>query len=128
VTRHARSGNWRGRANQGSRERLAGSRRRRRADAALEGEVRWIDREQDVIHVIVTAAPSEAPELVGKVVEIGYARPRLRLHIRDRDGDGRLDGDDMALGDRVRAKGFRLRRDSDGAIELRIEARRLDAT
>lgn len=126
MTRQARSGNWRGRANQGSREGRR-SRRQGRARATLDGEVRWIDREQDVIHVLVEDADGPASPLVGKVVEIGYARPSLRLRISDRDRNGRLEGDDMALGDRVRASGCRVLDAGEETGAARVEARRIEA-
>jgi hypothetical protein len=126
MTKHTRSGSWRGRGNQGSRERRRGAGREPR-QLQLEGEVRWIDREADVVHVLVTGAVAGAKELVGETVEIGYARPRLRLRIRDRDGDGRLDGDDMALGDSIRASGFRIERGPDGRASTRLAVRRIEA-
>jgi len=122
MTRQAGRGSWRGRANQGSRERKRAGRHSPRLE--LEGEVRWIDRDADVVHVQVSGASPEAAALVGRVVEIGYARPRLRLRIRDRDGDGRLDGDDMALGDKIRASGFAL---PAGGGETRLTVRRIEA-
>ena len=122
MTRQAGLGSWRGRANQGSRERKRAGGRSRRLE--LEGEVRWIDREADVVHVHVSEASPDASELIGQTVAIGYAKPRLRLRIRDRDGDGRLDGDDMALGDKIRASGFAL--PAEGG-ETRLTVRRIEA-
>lgn len=126
MTRQASSGNWKGRANQGSHEGRR-SRRQGRARASLDGEVRWIDRDHDVIHVLVESADGPAAPLVGKVVEIGYARPRLRLRISDRDRNGRLEGDDMALGDRVRATGCRVLDEGEAGGALRVAARRIEA-
>lgn len=124
MTRHARSGGWKGRSNQGSRERRRG--RGPSPAAEIEGEVRWIDRDADVVHLLVSAGSGGTEELVGEIVEISYARPKLRLRIGDRDRDGRLDGDDMALGDRVQAKGVRVRRARRGQQGRRVEVDRLE--